>query len=81
VLALSLNTPTQMARTVSRIGRKSHTQPSIVCKLAALAQVALWERSAAERLSERFQPCLILAESDESMSKRFQPCLILAETD
>jgi len=23
-----------------------------------------WERSAAERLSERFQPCLILAESD-----------------
>ena len=25
---------------------------------------ALWERSAAEHLSERFQPCLILAESD-----------------
>ncbi len=41
----------------------------------------LWERSAAERLSERFQPCLILAESDESMSNRFPPCLILAETD
>ncbi len=41
----------------------------------------LWERSAAERLSERFQPCLTLAESNERMSQRFQPCLILAETD
>ena len=33
----------------------------------------LWERSEAERLSERFQPCLILAESGKSMSQRFQP--------
>ncbi len=24
----------------------------------------LWEQSAAERLSERFQPCLVLAETD-----------------
>ncbi len=24
----------------------------------------LWERSAAERLSEPFQPCLVLAETD-----------------
>jgi len=40
-----------------------------------------WEQSAAERLSERFQPCLILGESDWSLSEHFQPCLILAEID
>ena len=32
-------------------------------------------------MAERFQPCLVLAESDQSVSERYQPCLILAETD
>ncbi len=43
--------------------------------------ISLWEQITAEHLSERFQPCLVLAESDLSMSECFQPCLVLAEAD
>ncbi len=54
--ALTPHLQHEMSESDMMFGRVKH--------INRLLQLTLWERSTAEPLSEHFQPCLMLAESD-----------------